>query len=66
MNKIRIVGVIFLIVGLVLTFFLRHTEVYFFEWKTGGTESSGTSSASDRHDGSTGEPASMRSGSRRA
>ncbi|MCC4229313.1 hypothetical protein [Zunongwangia profunda] len=30
MNKIRIVGVIFLIVGLVLTFFLRHTEVYFF------------------------------------
>ncbi|SFC83896.1 hypothetical protein SAMN04487907_109170 [Zunongwangia mangrovi] len=30
MNKIRITGIIFLIVGLALTYFLRNTEVYFF------------------------------------
>ena len=30
MNKIRIVGIIFVITGLVLTYYLRNTEVYFF------------------------------------
>ncbi len=30
MNKIKITGIIFIVVGLGLTYFLRHTEIYFF------------------------------------
>lgn len=30
MTKIRITGIIFIVVGLGLTYFLRRTEIYFF------------------------------------
>ncbi|MCL6218483.1 hypothetical protein [Zunongwangia pacifica] len=30
MKKVRIAGILFIIAGLGLTYFLRHTEIYFF------------------------------------